>query len=134
MDGDTADGEQEAPEQTADQGLAQHSPGGLEIVGSDEVGHLYGESHVGRRGQSAHQPGGGLDESDGRRGLLAEMTDHRSVDEEHDGSRELCQDAGDTQVDDKPELVAPGHRPAFADVGQQLFATFCHADCLRVDG
>ena len=125
MYGDTCHGEHKAPEETADERLPEHATGRLEVVGTDEMGYLHGETHIGGRGQSAQEPCGGLDESYGCGGFLAEMAYHGVVDEAHHGGGDLCQDGGDTQADNQTEFLTGSQRPPLADIGQQLVASFC---------
>ena len=88
------------------------------------MGYLYGESHRASAGKTEEYPCGRLYKTDGGRLLRTQVSYHRHVDKEHDDARQLCQDRGNTQLDNQVKLFRLCHRTTFADVGKKIFVFF----------
>ena len=104
----------------ADECVAEHLTGLGEVVGTYEVGGLDRKSERRGVGDAAQQPRGALHKTNGSRSLSAYMTHHRSVDEEHEHRRHLCENRRNTQSYNKTEFLACTHRPPFAYAGEKL--------------
>ena len=120
MNDDADEGEHQSPQEGAYQRLSQHALGFFKVLGSNVVGHLYGETQVDGRAQSAHQPGGAFYQAYRCGGVLAKMSHHRIVDEEHDGGRNLGQDRGYGELHNEFDFLIAGHGPSVADIGKQV--------------
>ena len=116
MDGNTDNAEHQAPYQTANQRLPEHMACCLEIVGTNKMCHLNRETHIGCRGESAHEPGGGFYQSNGGRSFFAQMTNHGCVDDKHDRGRNLGKDRGNTQTHNEAKLFASRHCESVANI------------------
>ena len=112
--------------------MAEHLPGFHKVVGPDKVSHLHREAHSGRPHHTAHQPRGGLDQTDGSRGFRSQMAHHRRIDKKHHHVGDLCQNGRDTQSNDQIEFFATRHGSSLAYGCKQRFCFLVvqHIRCL----
>ena len=90
--------------------MTKHLPSLEEIVGSNEMSHLYGKADTRCTHHRAHEPRSGFHQADACGGLCSQMSHHRCIDKKHHYRGDLCQHGRNTQLDNKVELLPATQR------------------------
>ena len=117
------EGHEGAEAQHADQGLAQHLAGAMEIIGADAVRHLHGKAGGGRHAEAAHEPEASGHQADGRPRRRAQMAHHGGVYVLHHHGGQLGQDGRIAEHEGQFDLLPRRKGRSGADVSQQY--VFC---------